>query len=121
MDSTFTYIFIPQLSFHGHLVYYRKPIMEEMVLATEFNEHNAYFYKTAETIRPLGKYIGQQRVASPYAYCDGDFVYHQFECGEITESNRSNVYSVAIATLYDNMMRIDNMQYGSYDVYYRAQ
>lgn len=126
MEPRFTFVAVPNLTYHGYETYYQKPLKthfknpfaENMVFATEFNDHSQYFLKTADTMEPLGKYIGQKRVASPYRSFDGDFIYYQFELKEISETQRSSLFCVSDPA--KNMIHIDGIKYESYDVYYLA-
>ena len=119
---SFVYCKIENIKYNDYNLYYKKPIVETINLAAEFNDKYTYFLKCPITdkLHPLGrfKYINKNYSQQ----CWDDYVYevYEFTEGFITLSERDYIYCKGIPESGENMILVEGLFNLEFPVYYHA-
>lgn len=125
---SFAYYLIDNMTHNGCKIYYKKPIDTTMQPAKELNEKYIYYYKSlynkeGEAMQLLGKFNGTRNCNSGLRYHDYDYIVMVFVDAEnkereISMSDKNNVFCQGIAEINHQMIKIVNMEYNDYPIYY---
>jgi hypothetical protein len=110
---SFVYCKIENIKYNDYNLYYKKPIVDTIALAEEFNDKYTYFFKCPITdkLHPLGKFKYRN---------DFDSEVYEFTEGFITLSERDYIYCKGIPESGENMILVEGMFNLEFPVYYHA-
>jgi hypothetical protein len=120
--SEIKYIKINDIQYNGQDIYFK--IKKEIKKASIFNDDYLYFYKEQEQeIKPLGKYIGMDKVSLGIYHHDVDYDVYNFDNGNSIFTNKSQfIYCQELSKDNDsdtNLTLIPDFTYKQWPVYYK--